>query len=72
MVEDCSTIGVFVKLISWYMNNQLTVTLLHKIVVLTGPFNAAKKVCTADIGAFCVTYKLNLFHSTILSIHWEN
>ena len=38
----------------------------------TGPSNEAKKVCTAEIGAFYVTYKLNLLYSTILSIHWEN
>ena len=43
-----------------------------QFVVLTGPSNAAKKVCTAEIGAFCVTYKLNLLYSIILSIHWEN
>ena len=43
-----------------------------QFVVLTGPSNAAKKVCTAEIGAFCMTYKLNLLYSIILSIHWEN
>ena len=32
----------------------------------------SKKVCTAEIGAFCVTYKLNLLYSIILSIHREN